>query len=95
MGVVLINPFEVPAGKDDDFLTAWKGVAEYMRAQPGFIATRLHRSLAPDAKFRFVNVAEWESPRHFQAAVDNPELMKLAQGAPPSHPSLYEVVQTM
>ncbi len=93
--VILINPFEVPADAGDDFLTRWSEAAEYMRRQDGFIATRLHRALAPEARFGFVNVAEWESPRHFQAAVTNPEFAELTKDALPGSPSLYAVVARM
>jgi Type II CAAX prenyl endopeptidase Rce1-like len=33
------------------------------------VATKLHQSLDAKSKFRFVNVAEWESPQYFQAAL--------------------------
>jgi heme-degrading monooxygenase HmoA len=42
--VILINPFEVPAGEEEAALRFWKQAAEYMRRQPGFIATRLHKA---------------------------------------------------
>ena len=93
--VTLINPFEVSQGTDDNFLAAWERAAEYMRRQPGFVSSRLHRALRADARFRFVNLAEWESPGHFQAAFSAPEFRELSAGAPPSHPSLYEVVRTI
>ena len=93
--VVLINPFEVPAGGDDRFLSGWNAAAEFLRGHDGFIGTRLHRALSPDAAFRFVNVAEWESPRHFQAAVGSEAFRTLAAGSPPGLPSLYEVVRTL
>lgn len=96
MSVILINPFEVPAGTDDDeFLRGWERAAEYMRQQPGFVGTRLHRSLAPDARFRFINVAEWASPQDFQAALGSEEFRELASGGPPGSPALYEVVRSV
>lgn len=36
MSVALINPFEVPEGKEEEALAFWERVAEYMRKQPGF-----------------------------------------------------------
>jgi heme-degrading monooxygenase HmoA len=64
---VLINPFEVPEDVDDDrFLEGWGRAADYMQSRPGFVASRLHRAVSPNAKFRFVNVAEWESPQDFR-----------------------------
>jgi heme-degrading monooxygenase HmoA len=96
MSVILINPFEVPAGTDDEeFLRGWQRAAEYMREQPGFVSSRLHRSLGPDARFRFVNVAEWESPGDFQAAVSSEEFREIAKGAGAGSAALYEVVQSL
>ncbi len=93
--VILINPFEVPLDRGDDFLAGWSQAAEYMRRQPGFEGTRLHRALSADARFGFVNVAEWESPEHFRSAVTSPEFAEITKGGPPGNPSLYEVVRTM
>ena len=96
MSVILINPFEVPGRtNDDDFLRGWERAAEYMRGQPGFLSSRLHRALAPDARFRFINVAEWASPQDFQAAVTSEQFRELARGAAPGSPALYEVVRSI
>ena len=92
--VILINPFEVPPERDADFLAGWQRAADYLREQPGFITTRLHRALSPDARFRFINVAEWESPQRFQAAVGSEEFRRMAAGAAPNYPALFEVVRT-
>ena len=91
-----MNPFEVPEGTDDDaFLRGWERAAEYMRQQPGFVNSRLHRALAPDARFRFINVAEWASPDDFQSAVSSPEFREIASGGLPGSPALYEVVRSL
>ena len=96
MSVILINPFEVPEGTEDEqFLRGWERAAEYMRQQPGFVSSRLHRALAPDARFRFINVAEWASPQDFQSAVDSEEFRELAKGGSPGSPALYEVVRSV
>lgn len=95
MTVILINPFEVPEGTgDDDFLRGWQRAADYMREQPGFVSTRLHRALAPNARFRFINVAEWASPQDFEAAVSSEQFREIATGGPPGSPALYEVVRS-
>jgi heme-degrading monooxygenase HmoA len=95
MSVILINPFEVPEGTDDEeFLRGWQRAADYMRQQPGFLSSRLHRALAPDARFRFINVAEWASPQDFQAAVTSEQFREIARGAGPGSPALYEVVRS-
>jgi heme-degrading monooxygenase HmoA len=44
-GVVLINAFEVPPDADEPFIAGWNGARELLAAQPGYLGTRLHRSL--------------------------------------------------
>jgi heme-degrading monooxygenase HmoA len=90
--VVLINAFEVPEGEDEAFLDGWERQREFLSAREGYLSTRLHRSLSPDADFRFVNVARWASAQAFRDATSQPEF-----GAAPVpfrfHASLYEVVR--
>jgi heme oxygenase (mycobilin-producing) len=91
--VILINPFEVPTGKEEEFLQAWREAAEHLRHAPGFLSTRLHESLDPQAKFRFVNVAEWESPQHFQTAMRSEAFQQISRKmAFAASPALYRVV---
>lgn len=93
MTVTLINSFEVPAGKEEQFLQKWTTAANLIRQEPGFLSTRLHRSLSPQAKFRFVNVAQWESAQHFQAAVNTEAFQKAIQQMNyTAYPALYEVI---
>ena len=96
--VILINPFEVPEGKEEACLAIWEAAAEYMRKQPGFISTKLHRALSSDVRFYFINIAdEWESPQHFQAAIGSEEFKQLSAGSMetfPHFPGLYEVIRT-
>jgi len=90
--VILINAFEVPPGEDEAFLAGWERQRDLLRDQDGYISTRLHRSLSPDADFRFVNVAQWSSAEAFRAAVGRPEFR--AGGFPyTAHPALFEVVR--
>jgi heme-degrading monooxygenase HmoA len=56
-----MNCFEVPEGRDDDFLRLFGAVNEHMVRQPGYIGHRLHRAVTSGARFRFVNYVEWES----------------------------------
>jgi heme-degrading monooxygenase HmoA len=89
---VLINAFEVTEGDDEAFLQAWERTRAFLSTQPGYLSTRLHRSLSPSADFRFVNIALWQSPHTFQAATSQPGF----RNAPvpfPFHASLYEVVR--
>jgi heme-degrading monooxygenase HmoA len=93
-GVVLINAFEVPPDSDNAFLAAWEQTRVFLRGQPGYLATRLHRSLTPEADFRFVNIGRYTSPQAFQAAVGQPEFRQAAAAIQHrAHPSLYQVVR--
>lgn len=93
--VVLINTFEVPEGSDNEFLVGWEAAKNFMEQQKGYLGTTLHRSVDPKARFRFVNVAEWESPQDFAAALAHPDFVELHENIPfPHYPSLYEVMRT-
>ena len=50
MAVILLNPFEVPAGKEQEAIEYWERGAEVLRKAPGYISTRLHRAISPDAR---------------------------------------------
>jgi heme oxygenase (mycobilin-producing) len=93
--VVLINVFEVPEDKDEEFLAVWEQGKAILEWQPGFVSTALHRSLDPTARFRYINMAVWESAEAFSAAVNNPEFVAYQDAFQPfhSHPSLYEVIR--
>jgi heme oxygenase (mycobilin-producing) len=93
-GVVLINAFEVPPAGDDAFLAAWEQTRVFLRGQPGYLATRLHRSLSPEADFRFVNIGRHDSPQAFQTAIGQPEFREAAAAIQHrAHPGLYQVVR--
>ena len=66
--ITLINPFIVPADKLDETITMWKQARDFLQTQPGYISTALHQSLSPDAQYRLINIAKWESPEAFKAA---------------------------
>jgi hypothetical protein len=44
--VVLINQFNLAPADVDSFLTVWADDATFMKRQPGFISTQLHRGTA-------------------------------------------------
>jgi heme-degrading monooxygenase HmoA len=97
MSVILINPFEVPEGKESEALAFWDMAAEFFRKQPGFISTRLHKAIVPWARFYLINVAEWESVQLYEAALNSEEYRKLAEQSRDVaryYPGLYEVVRT-
>jgi heme oxygenase (mycobilin-producing) len=94
--VVLINSFEVPAADADAFIAAWEKTRDFLQTQPGYIDTSLHRALASDAEFQFVNVAHWASAEEFTAAIRSPGMREAAAGLATyrPHPALYRVVRT-
>jgi heme-degrading monooxygenase HmoA len=66
----------------DAFLEAWTADSHFMKAQPGYISTQLHRGIAGSSTF--VNVAQWESTDAFRAAVTSPEFQASAERYPQS-----------
>ena len=44
--IVLANVMNVPADQVDQLVQVWAADATFMRAQPGFISTQLHRGVA-------------------------------------------------
>jgi heme-degrading monooxygenase HmoA len=95
--VTVINPFEVPQGREDEALSMWDAFAEYFRKQPGYISTKLHKAINADARFHLVNIAEWDSVEAFQAAISNPGLQDIAKAFPSDilhYPGLYEVIRS-
>ncbi len=94
--IIVINPFEVPKEKESEALESWDKFADYFRKQPGYVSSKLHKAVNPEARFHLINVSEWESPQYFEAAVSNPEVQKLAEGMSPEikyFPGLYEVIR--
>ena len=90
-----ITSFEVPAGKDEEFLKGWNEVAAQMRQMSGVLSTRLHESLDQETKFRFVAVTEWESSLLYEAARRqiNKAFEELRHNMPyAAYPAIYRVV---
>lgn len=69
--VILINTFTVKPDEAEQLVDAWANDAAWMKRQPGFISTQLHRGIAGSSVF--LNYAVWESTKYFRAAFANPE----------------------
>lgn len=69
--VVLINLFMLTRADEAAFLAAWQADAAFMKRQPGFISTQLHRALGDNPTY--LNYAVWESNAHFRDAFSQPE----------------------
>ena len=95
--ITLINLFEVPAEHVGAFVAQWRERAALMAAKPGFLDSRLHRAVTPNARFRLVNVAHWESLGAWQAATSDAEFQQRVRAATSdlpitAHPAVYEMI---
>lgn len=88
---ILVNIFTVAAADEAALLAAWEKDALWMKAQPGFISTQLHRAVGES--HAFMNYAVWESVDHFRAAFTHPEFQQALAAYPTSaviSPHLFE-----
>lgn len=69
--VVLVNVFTLDPADEQAFIAVWQDDAAFMKRQPGFISTQLHRAIGKSPTY--LNYAVWESTAHFRAAFSNPE----------------------
>ena len=83
-GVLLIVPFDVPAGEDERFLAAWEAVREVFATRRGYLGAQL----VPSPNARFVAVVHWSSPLMYARAVRE-EGDVIAALPFPAHPALY------
>jgi heme-degrading monooxygenase HmoA len=91
--VVLMNIFTLDKADEQTFLDAWQVDAAYMKQQPGFISTQLHRAIGENPTY--LNYAVWESTATFRAAFSNPAFRTKLAEYPSSitvSPHLFEKV---
>ena len=91
--VVPVNLVTLDRADEPGFLEAWQNDAAFMKRQPGFISTQLHRAIGDSSAY--VNYAVWESTAHYRAAFTHPEF-KASLAAYPSSvvaiPHLFQKV---
>lgn len=95
MAVTLINVFTVPQGKEDEFVNWWKKVKADITQQPGFISGTFHKSLKPESRYNFINVAIWDSEDLYWKAYEKsvgPMKSVLQQMGVEMTPALFNVV---
>lgn len=80
--VVLVNVFTVAPADEQALLDAWAHDADFMKLQPGYISTQLHKGIAGSSTF--VNYAVWESVQSFRAAFLHPEFQSRIADYPES-----------
>ena len=91
--VVLVNVFTLAKADEQAFLKAWQDDADFMKRQPGFISTQLHRAIGESPTY--LNYAVWESTTHFRAAFGQPEFRTALSAYPSSAvaaPHLFQKV---
>jgi len=91
--VVLANVFTLDKADEPRFLEVWQDDAAFMKRQPGFISTQLHRALGDSPTY--LNYAVWESTAAFRAAFSNPDFQARISAYPPSAvatPHLFQKV---
>ena len=89
--VILVNVFTVAEADLPALLTAWEADANWMKQQPGYISTQLHRGIGGSTVL--MHYAIWESVAPFRAVFTHPDF-KAALGHYPASavasPHLFE-----
>ena len=91
--VVLVNVFTLEAADEQAFLDAWQNDAVFMKRQPGFISTQLHRAIGESPTY--LNYAIWQSTAEFRSAFTHPEFRAKLSHYPSSavaSPHLFQKV---
>jgi heme-degrading monooxygenase HmoA len=91
--VVLVNVFTLDQADEQTFLKVWQDDAAFMKQQPGFISTQLHRAIGETPTY--LNYAVWESTAHFRAAFSHPKFKARLAAYPSSaiaSPHLFQKV---
>lgn len=91
--MVLINLFTIDPADQEALLEAWTAVALYMKKQPGYISTQMHKAVGDSSMY--LNYAVWDTIADFRAAFSNPEFKQALSHYPSSAvtaPHLFEKV---
>lgn len=64
--IILANVLNAPASDVAQLVQIWAVDAAFMRTQPGFVSTQLHRGVAGSGAL--LNIAVWESAEHLRSA---------------------------
>ncbi len=91
--VVLVNLFTVAPNDQTALVEAWRCDAQWMKKQPGYISTQLHKAIGDGSMY--LNYAIWESVADFRAAFSNPEFQQRLGHYPSSavtSPHLFEKI---
>jgi heme-degrading monooxygenase HmoA len=72
--IVLINVFTIDPADEDALIKSWSQDADFMKTQPGYISTQLHKGIGGSTTY--INYAIWESVETFRNAFTNPEFQR-------------------
>ena len=64
---MLVNVFTLDKADEQTFLEVWQDDAVFMKRQPGFISTQLHRAIGESPTY--LNYAVWEIDRRLPGRV--------------------------
>ena len=91
--IVLMNLFTVTPADEEALLEAWTHDAAFMKTQPGYISTQLHKGIADSSTY--FNYAVWQDVESFRNAFTNPEFQRRIANYPESavgSPHLFKKV---
>ncbi|MDA9549721.1 antibiotic biosynthesis monooxygenase [Bradyrhizobium sp. CCBAU 45321] len=91
--LVLVNLFTLDKADEQSFLQVWQDDAAFMKRQPGFISTQLHRAIGESPTY--LNYAVWQTTADFRAAFTHPEFRSKISAYPASavaSPHLFQKV---
>src|ERR1700747_3101506 len=80
--VVLVNLFTLDRADEETFLKVWQDDANFMKRQPGFISTQLHRAIGESPTY--LNYAVWQTTADFRAAFSHPQFRAKLSAYPSS-----------
>ena len=80
--IVLLNVFTINPEDEEALLKAWSHDADFMKKQPGYISTQLHKGIGGSSTY--INYAIWENIESFHNAFTNPEFQNRIANYPES-----------
>ncbi len=80
--IVLINVFNIDPADEEALLEAWSADAAFLKTQPGYISTQMHKGIGGSGCY--INYAIWEDLESFSTAFATPEFQALLRAYPES-----------
>lgn len=80
--VVMVNLLTMAPEDEAAFLVAWAADAKFMKHQPGYISTQLHRAIGDSPTY--LNYAVFDSVAQWSAAFRTPEFQEKLKAHPAS-----------